>query len=45
MSLYIYYVYLCLPWAAYRILRGESGWAKTTRNSQDLSLGSMADKA
>lgn len=45
MFLYIYYLYLTVPRAMYRVLRGRSGWAKTRRNAEDLSVGATALEA
>lgn len=45
MCLYIYYLYVTIPRAFLRVLRGRSGWAKTRRNAEDLSVGVMAKEA
>lgn len=45
MCVYIYYLYITVPRAFLRILRGRSGWAKTRRNAEDLSIGVVAKEA
>ncbi|GAA4817459.1 glycosyltransferase family 2 protein [Nocardioides caeni] len=45
MFVYIYYLYLTVPRAMYRVMRGRSGWAKTRRNAEDLTVGVTALEA
>jgi cellulose synthase/poly-beta-1,6-N-acetylglucosamine synthase-like glycosyltransferase len=37
--LYIYYMYLVIPRAFYRSIRGKRGWAKTRRNAEGHAKG------
>lgn len=45
LCLYIYYLYVTVPRAFARVLTGRSGWAKTRRNAEDLSVGLVAKEA
>lgn len=45
MCAYVYYLYLTVPRALVRILRGRAGWAKTRRNAEDLAVGAVAKEA
>lgn len=45
MFVYIYYLYLTVPRASYRVVRGRSGWAKTRRNAEDLTVGATAKES
>lgn len=44
MWLYVYYMYVCIARAFYRIARGKSGWSKTRRNAEAHTVvnGSVA---
>lgn len=43
--LYVYYMYICLVRAFFRVLGGKSGWAKTRRNAESHSVGATALEA
>lgn len=40
--LYVYYTYLCIPRAFYRVIRRKNGWLKTKRNAEALVRGPIA---
>ncbi len=40
--LYVYYMYICVARAFWRILRGKTGWSKTRRNAEAHTAGSVA---
>jgi cellulose synthase/poly-beta-1,6-N-acetylglucosamine synthase-like glycosyltransferase len=45
MCVYIYYLYISVSRAFARLAMGRSGWAKTRRNAEDLSIGVIAKEA
>jgi cellulose synthase/poly-beta-1,6-N-acetylglucosamine synthase-like glycosyltransferase len=45
MCLYIYYLYISVSRAFIRLAMGRSGWAKTRRNAEDLTIGVVAKEA
>lgn len=45
MCLYIYYLYVSVTRAFARLAMGRSGWAKTRRNAEDLTIGAIAKEA
>jgi cellulose synthase/poly-beta-1,6-N-acetylglucosamine synthase-like glycosyltransferase len=45
LCVYIYYLYLSVTRAFFRLMLRRSGWAKTRRNAEDLSVGAIAKEA
>lgn len=45
MCAYIYYLYISVTRAFIRLVLGRSGWAKTRRNAEDLTVGAIAKEA
>jgi cellulose synthase/poly-beta-1,6-N-acetylglucosamine synthase-like glycosyltransferase len=43
--IYVYYMYICIFGAFWRVIRGKSGWAKTRRNAETHSVGAVALEA
>ncbi len=43
--IYVYYMYICIFGAFWRVIRGKSGWAKTRRNAETHSVGAIALEA
>jgi 1,2-diacylglycerol 3-beta-glucosyltransferase len=43
--LYVYYMYFCVWRAFIRVVLGRSGWAKTRRNAEPLTVGPVATEA
>ncbi|MBB6405969.1 glycosyltransferase family 2 protein [Arthrobacter sp. AZCC_0090] len=42
MWLYVYYTYICLVRAAFRVTTGRNGWLKTKRNAEKNTSGPVA---
>jgi cellulose synthase/poly-beta-1,6-N-acetylglucosamine synthase-like glycosyltransferase len=40
--LYVYYMYVCIARAFWRLIRGKTGWAKTRRNAEAHVVGATA---